>query len=76
MEKRTKTIELSKVFIEKRKDAYERITSEQGCMLRMNRSIQEEGSFSEIKDGMGFRRYMSRGKRNVLAVLEPSVEYA
>ena len=31
----------------------------------MNRSIQAEGSFSETKDGMGFRRYLSSGIRNV-----------
>ena len=44
-----------------------KITSEEGCRLRMNRSIQAEGSFSETKEGMGFRRYLSRGKKNVLA---------
>nr|WP_143756605.1 hypothetical protein [Clostridium pasteurianum] len=27
----------------------------------MNRSIQAEGSFAEIKQNMGFRRYLSRG---------------
>lgn len=67
MEQRNKKLEFSKVFFSKRKESLERITSEEGCMLRMNRSIQAEGSFSEIKDGMGFRRYMSRGKKNVLA---------
>ena len=50
-----------------RKECLKRITGDEGCMLRMNRSIQAEGSFSEIKEGMGFRRYMSRGKKNVLA---------
>ena len=33
----------------------------------MNRSIQAEGSFAQIKENMGFRRYLCRGKKNVLA---------
>ena len=33
----------------------------------MNRSIQAEGSFAEIKQNMGFRRFLCRGKQNVLA---------
>lgn len=33
----------------------------------MNRSIQAEGSFADIKEDMGFRRYLSRGRQNVLA---------
>ncbi|WP_347562551.1 transposase [Clostridium sp. AWRP] len=38
-----------------------------GRELRMNRSIQAEGSFIEIKQNMGFRRYLSKGKQNILA---------
>ncbi|GAE00759.1 transposase [Clostridium botulinum B str. Osaka05] len=34
--------------------------------MRMNRSIQAEGSFAQIKQDMGFRRYLSNGKKNVL----------
>ena len=33
----------------------------------MNRSIQAEGSFANIKEDMGFRRYLYRGKENVTA---------
>lgn len=66
-EQRVKKLELSKTLIKKRRECMERITTEEGCMLRMNRSIQAEGSFSELKDGMGFRRYLSRGTENVLA---------
>ena len=40
--------------------------SEEGTELRMNRSIQAEGSFAQTKEDMGFRRYLSRGKENVL----------
>ena len=67
MEERNKHLEISKVFLKKRQECLDRITGEEGMMLRMNRSIQAEGSFSETKDGMGFRRYLSRGKKNVLA---------
>ena len=53
--------------MQKRKENLERVISEQGCLLRMNRSIQAEGSFAQIKENMGFRRYLCRGKKNVLA---------
>ena len=43
------------------------ITSEYGAMLRMNRSIQAEGSFADVKEDMNFRRYLYRGKANALA---------
>ena len=33
----------------------------------MNRSIQAEGSFAQVKQDMNFRRFMCRGQRNVLA---------
>ena len=66
-EERNKRIEVSRVFVEKRMECLERITSEQGIQLRVNRSIQAEGSFSETKDGMGVRRYRHNGIRNVMA---------
>jgi transposase len=67
IEERDKRLEVAKTFVKKREESLERITSGEGCMLRMNRSIQAEGSFSETKEGMGYRRYLSRGKKNVLA---------
>ena len=67
IEARNKHLEVAKTFVKKREESLERIISKEGCMLRMNRSIQAEGSFSETKEGMGFRRYLSRGKKNVLA---------
>ena len=66
LEERTKSIQVSKQFQETRNKCLERITSKEGKQLRMNRSIQAEGSFGEIKSDMGFRRYLSRGYRNVL----------
>ena len=41
--------------------------SEYGTQLRMNGSIQAEGSFAVVKEDMNFRRYLYRGKENVLA---------
>lgn len=67
LEERTKNLETSKLFNELRKNNFERIVSEEGCKLRMNRSIQVEGSLGEIKQDMEFRRYLSKGKNNVLA---------
>jgi len=49
-----------------RKENLERIVSKEGCLLRVNRIIQAEGSFAQIKQDMGFRRYLSKGKKNVL----------
>ena len=67
MEERQKVLYVSKVMKEKRKETLERITSEYGTQLRMNRSIQVEGSFAVIKEDMEFRRYLYRGKENVTA---------
>nr|WP_300326123.1 IS1182 family transposase [uncultured Anaerostipes sp.] len=67
MEERQKVLYVSKKLKEKRQETLERITSEYGTQLRMNRSIQVEGSFADIKEDMGFRRYQYRGKANVTA---------
>lgn len=67
LEERTKNLETSKLFNKMRRESYERISSLEGTKLRMNRSIQAEGSFGELKQDMGFRRFLSRGKPNVLA---------
>ncbi len=67
LEDRVKSLETSKLFNRQRKDSLERILSEEGCELRINRSIQAEGSFGELKQDMGFRRFLSKGKHNVLA---------
>lgn len=67
MEERNKRVWVSKVMKQKRQETLERITTEYGTQLRMNRSIQAKGSFAVIKEDMGFRRYLYRGKENVLA---------
>jgi hypothetical protein len=64
---RNKQLNVSKVMNEKRRETLDRITTEYGTKLRMNRSIQAEGSFAVLKEDMGFRQYLYRGKENVLA---------
>ena len=49
------------------KRGFERIISDEGVLYRMNRSIQAEGSFGDVKQDMQFRRYLSKGSANVLA---------
>ena len=67
MEQRNKTLYVSKTMKQKRAEDLERITSPYGIQLRVNRSIQAEGSFASVKEDMEFRRYMYRGKENVTA---------
>lgn len=58
---------IARHFNQYRAEDLERIISDEGCELRMNRSIQVEGSFGELKQDMGFRRFLCRGSQNVLA---------
>ena len=67
MKKYNKVLMVSKTMARKREEDLERITSEYGAMLRMNRSIQAEGSFVDVKEDMNFRRYLYHGKSNALA---------
>ena len=67
IEERVKRLYVSKTMKEKRREDLERITSGYGTQLRMNRSIQAEGSFADVKADMAFRRYTYRGIDNVTA---------
>ena len=67
MEDRTKVLSVAKTFLKYQKRDLERILSDEGILLRTNRSIQAEGSFGDLKQDMQFRRYLSRGTANVLA---------
>lgn len=67
IEKRYKTLIVSKEFERLRAKEYEAIDTEEGKMLRMNRSIQAEGSFADIKGDSQFTRFLCRGKENVFA---------
>jgi len=61
-----RTMQVSKKFIEQRRQSLERITSEKGILLRINRSIQSEGAFGVIKQDYGFRQFLLRGNKKVL----------
>lgn len=67
IEERNKVLQVAKTFIKQREENLERILSEEGILLRINRSIQAEGSFGDLKHDMQFRRYLSKGTSNVLA---------
>ena len=41
------------------------ITSDEGIEIRINRSIQAEGSFSLLKSAFGCRRFRTHGMRNI-----------
>ena len=56
---------MRKKFIEQREQSLERITSEKGILLRINRSIQSEGAFGVIKQDYGFRQFLLRGNKKV-----------
>ena len=65
IEERTKRLNVSKTFLRQRDDAMARITSEEGILLRTNRSIQVEGAFGVIKEDMDFRQFLHRGQVKV-----------
>ena len=67
LEERYKKLTVSRLFEEMREEEYRLINSEEGKKLRMNRSIQAEGGFADIKGDSGFTRFLCRGTENVLA---------
>ena len=67
VEKRYKTLTVSRLFEELREEEYRLINSEEGKKLRMNRSIQAEGGFADIKGDSNFTRFLCRGSGNVFA---------
>ena len=67
--KENRRIEVSKTFLRQRSEALERITSEKGILLRINRSIQAEGAIGVLKEDWGFRRFLRRGNPNVMTEL-------
>ena len=60
-----KELRVNKTFQELRKASLENITTEYGIYLRLCRSIQVEGAFGLLKNDFGFRRFLTRGKKNV-----------
>ena len=67
LEERYKKLTVSRLFEELREEEYRKIHSEEGKKLRMNRSIQAEGGFADIKGDSGFTRFLCKGTENVFA---------
>ena len=63
--KGNRKLQVSKNFIRQRKESLKRITSSEGILLRMNRSIQSEGAFGVLKWDYGFQRFLHRGNKKV-----------
>lgn len=55
----------AKKFWAFREQSRKRIVSEKGVLLRLNRSIQSEGTFGVLKQDWGFRRFLRRGEEHV-----------
>ena len=63
--KGNRRMQVSKTFVEKRQVSYKNISSEEGILLRVNRSIQVEGAFGVLKNDYNFNRFLTRGKNSV-----------
>ena len=60
-----KELRIRKQYEQNRAKSDANITTKEGVYLRMCRSIQVEGAFGLLKNDFGFRRFLTRGKRNV-----------
>lgn len=58
-------IAVNQKFLCHRRQSLDNIVSDEGVLLRVNRSIQVEGAFGVLKQDYSFRRFMFRGKRNI-----------
>ena len=65
LEDRVKRLNVSKYFIQQREAMEKKISTGEGILLRVNRSIQAEGVFATIKEDMNFRRFLTRGNANI-----------
>ncbi|NPV91370.1 MAG: IS1182 family transposase [Firmicutes bacterium] len=61
LEERNKNLQVSKKFQRQRMEMEARINTDEGILLRVNRSIQIEGAFGVLKQDLGFRRFLLRG---------------
>ena len=62
---RSKVIYVSKRFVRQRDEMEKKINTDEGKLIRINRSIQAEGVFAMTKEDMGFRRFMLRSSVKV-----------
>ena len=64
-----KELVVCREFSDYREASQKRITSEEGKILRMNRSIQAEGAFGQLKHNRRFVRFLTGGTVKVLSEL-------
>ena len=60
-----KEIKVSTELLRLSKQSQENITTPQGILLRINRSIQVEGAFGVLKSDRKFKRFLMRGRTNI-----------
>ena len=65
LEQRSKALYVSKRFAQQREKMEIMVNTSLGKILRVNRSIQAEGSFAMTKEDMNFRRFLLRGSVKV-----------
>lgn len=65
----TKSIVFNAEFSRYREESLDRITSDEGINERLNRTIQAEGMFSKMKEGLDYQRFRHRGLKAVLSDL-------
>lgn len=65
-----KFLSFSEEFEKFRKQSEENIMSEIGIDERLNRSIQAEGVFSKLKDGLSYDRFRHRGLKKVVSDMQ------
>lgn len=66
---RRKKLAVCREFAEYREASLARITTEEGRMLRVNRSIQAEGAFGQLKHNRNFARFLTAGNVKVACKL-------
>lgn len=62
-----KTLKFSPAFEVYRRRSEVNIATEEGINERINRSIQAEGAFSKVKDGLAFDRFRHKGMKKIVA---------
>ncbi|MDD7171210.1 MAG: IS1182 family transposase [Faecalibacterium sp.] len=60
-----KEVKVCEEFAQCRAQAHQRLVTERGALLRMNRSIQVEGAFGVLKSNRKFKRFLMRGRTNI-----------
>jgi hypothetical protein len=62
---KSRQMDVSKKLLAFREESEANIKSEEGILLRVNRSIQVEGAFGVTKEDGRFRRFLTRGRAGV-----------